>query len=126
MKTGFSILAVLLSMFLLYSCYYDHEDLLYGNNNGPCTDTTGTVSYSQKVMPILQQNCYNCHTGGFPSGGIVMGSYNADKALAQNGKLYGSISHMAGYAAMPQGAPSLSACRIAVIKKWIDAGMQNN
>lgn len=111
----------------MISCYNDKEDLLYGTvDNGPCPDTTGVVSYSQKVVPVLQQNCYSCHTGSFPSGGILMGTYTADKVLAQNGKLYGTISHASGFAPMPQGMPRLSHCRIITIKKWIDSGMQNN
>lgn len=112
---------------LLSACYYDKEELLYhGANNGPCLDTVGTISYGQKVAPMLQQYCYSCHSGSFPSGNIAMGTYATDKAIAQNGSLYGSINHAAGYSPMPQGAPKMSSCEIATIKKWIDAGMQNN
>ena len=111
----------------LNSCYYDKEDLLYGNSsNLPCTDTIGSVSYLQKVVPIFQQSCYSCHTGGFPSGGVLMGTYNADKIIAQNGKLYSSIIHASGYVPMPEGAPKMNNCKIATIKKWIDNGMPNN
>lgn len=120
----------LLSLVLLLSlsaCYYDHEDILYGaTSNQPCVDTTGTVSYSQKVVPILQASCYGCHSGSFPSGNQLMGTYAADKAMGQNGKLYGSIAHSSGFSPMPKGAAKLSACQIAVVKKWIDQGMLNN
>ena len=112
---------------LLSSCYYDKEELLYhGANSGPCVDTVGTISYSQKVAPMLQQYCYSCHNGNFPSGNIAMGTYATDKAIAQNGSLYGSINHASGYSPMPQGTPKMSSCEIATVKKWIDAGMQNN
>ncbi|MDZ4807407.1 MAG: hypothetical protein SGI96_03975 [Bacteroidota bacterium] len=115
------------SIVLISSCYYDKEDLLYGNiNSGPCTDSTGTVSYAQKVVPVFQQFCYSCHTGSFPSGGIVMGTYTTDKAIGLNGKLFGSINHAAGFSPMPKGMSKMNACQIAVIKKWIDAGMPNN
>jgi hypothetical protein len=77
-------------------------------------------------MPLLRQYCYSCHTGNFPSGNVVIGSYTADKALAQSGKLYGSISYSAGYIPMPKGLAKLTNCQIANIKKWIDAGMLNN
>ena len=125
MKTVFLISGILLLALLFNSCYTDKEELLYGLNR-PCTDTTGTISYSQKIVPLLQQGCYSCHTGNFPSGNILMGSYAADKVIAQNGKLYGAISHSTGYAAMPQGQPKLNNCSIATIKKWIDSGMLNN
>lgn len=126
MKIIFSLFVIIVCVVSLNSCYYDKEELLYGVSNGPCTDTTGTVSYAQKVVPVLQQYCYSCHTGSFPSGSILMGTHANDKVIAQNGKLYGSINHSSGYVAMPEGMPKLSSCQIAVIKKWIDSGMPNN
>ena len=114
-------------VFAAGSCYYDKEELLYPDvNTGPCTDTAGVVSYAKKVAPMLQQYCYSCHGGNFPSGNIAMGTYTADKAIGQNGSLYGSIDHGAGYSPMPKGMPKMTNCQIAVIKKWMDAGMQNN
>jgi hypothetical protein len=125
MKFIFSML--LTCIISVSSCYYDKEELLYGGgNSGPCTDSIGTVSYSQKVVPVFQQYCYSCHTGGFPSGGISMGTYTSDKAIGVNGKLYGSIIHASGFSPMPKGMSKMNACQIAIIKKWIDAGMLNN
>lgn len=119
--------AGVIGIVLISSCYYDKEELLYGGiNGGPCTDTTGMVSYNQKVVPLLQQLCYSCHNAGFPSGGIVMGTYASDKQIAANGKLYGTINHSPGFSPMPQGMPRMSACLIATIKKWIDSGMPEN
>jgi hypothetical protein len=127
MKIFLSILIIIISVALFSSCYYDKEELLYGGaNNGPCTDTTGAISYVQKVVPILQQYCYSCHTGSFPSGSQIMGTYSADKAMGQNGKLYGTINHSAGFSPMPKGMAKLNNCQIAVIKKWIDTGLLNN
>lgn len=117
---------LLTSLLALNSCYYDKEDLLYGAKDAPCTDTATTASYSQKVVPLFQQYCYSCHTGNFPSGGIVMGTHTADKAIGQNGKLYGSISYGAGYSPMPKGMGKMTSCQIATIKRWIDSGMPNN
>ncbi len=126
MKQFIFFILLLTGMLSLHSCYYDKEDLLYGAKDAPCTDTTTTASYAQKVVPILQQFCYSCHSGGFPSGGIIMGTYTADKAIGQNGKLYGSVSHAAGYSPMPKGMSKMTSCQIATIKKWIDNGMPNN
>ena len=114
------------TMVFISSCYYDKADLLYGGNTGPCTDSAGTVSYAQKVVPLLQQYCYSCHTGNFPSGNQLMGTYTADKAMAMNGMLYGTIAHSSGYSPMPQGMAKMTNCQIAVIKKWIDSGTLNN
>ena len=107
------------------SCYYDKADILYNHGAAGC-DTVSAVLYSANVKPVLEQQCYNCHSGSSPSGGIAMGTYSADKAIAANGKLYGSISHAAGYYAMPSGQPALDVCTVVKIKKWIDAGSPNN
>ena len=124
LKLSFALLFISTTL-LISSCYYDKADLLYGGNTGPCTDSSGTVSYAQKVVPLLQQYCYSCHTGSFPSGNQLMGTYTADKAMALNGKLYGTIAHAAGYSPMPQGMAKLSNCQIPVIKKRIDRGTRN-
>lgn len=127
MKMKISIGALLIgTMIFISSCYYDKADLLYSGNSGPCTDSSGTVSYAQKVVPLLQQYCYSCHTGNFPSGNQLMGTYTSDKAMAMNGMLYGTIAHSAGYSPMPQGMAKMTNCQIAVIKKWIDSGTLNN
>jgi mono/diheme cytochrome c family protein len=127
MKMKISLAALLIgTMVFISSCYYDKADLLYGGNTGPCTDSAGTVSYAQKVVPLLQQYCYSCHTGSFPSGNQLMGTFAADKAMALNGMLYGTIAHASGYSPMPQGMAKMTNCQIAVIKKWIDTGTLNN
>ena len=125
MKLIFSLVTVFFLSAIYTSCYYDKAELLYGGG-APCTDSVGTVSYAQKVVPLFQTQCYSCHTGGSPSGGILMGTYITDKAIATNGKLYGSIAHISGFSAMPQGAPKMSSCQIATIKKWVDNGTPNN
>lgn len=124
-KVSTYLLAAVLLMISVSSCYYDNEQYLYGVTQ-TCTDTTTNISYAQKLVPMFNQSCYGCHTGSFPSGGILMGTYAADKALAVNGKLYGSISHASGFSAMPKGSAKLSACSVSAVKKWVDAGSPNN
>ena len=127
MKKGYLLLFCLPVLIGLTACYYDHEETLYGaSSTQPCTDTVVAVSYAQKVVPILQSSCYGCHAGASPSGNQLMGTYAADKAMAQNGKLMGTINHAAGFSPMPKSAAKLNSCKIATIKKWIDAGMPNN
>jgi len=105
---------------LLYSCYYDKEDILYDTANSAQCDTMAVVSYSQHVVPLLQSFCYNCHAGNSPSGGVLMGTHASDSLMALNGSLYGTIAHAAGYSPMPDGQPKLSACKINIIRRWID------
>ncbi len=120
------IIIVVLLVFAagLNSCYYDAADLLYPSS--VTCDTATNVSYNQTIVPIFQQQCYSCHTNASSGGGIIMGTYAADKTIAVNGKLYGSVTHASGFSAMPKGAAKLSSCQIARIKKWIDAGEPNN
>ena len=126
MKSFISLLIIAMMMIVTNSCYYDKEELLYpGSVNGICTDTTAS-SYSKKVVPVFQQYCYSCHSGSFPSGNILMGTYSADKAVGQSGKLYGSVSHASGYSPMPQSGGKLNTCQLAAIKQWVDGGMLNN
>lgn len=123
-KTSTVSLGLLLLITGMVSCYYDKYDALYKSSATGC-DTSAAL-YAQKVVPILQQQCYSCHTPSNAGGGIVMGTYAADKALALNGKLYGTINWSAGFSPMPKGAPKMSTCNINTIKKWIDAGTPNN
>ena len=117
-------LVACICMMLFASCYYDKEEQLYPDKLTSC-DTAGTISYVTRVQPILSNQCYSCHNSSMASGGIVMGDYQKDRTLGDNGKLYGSISHAAGYSPMPQGAAKLSSCNLALIKKWIDTGSPN-
>lgn len=118
------ILLLFIIITSLHACYYDAADLLYPTA-GTC-DTTTTVSYNQTIVPLFQQQCYSCHNNASTGGGILMGNYTADKAIAANGKLYGSVTHASGYSAMPKGAAKMNNCQLASIKKWIDAGAPNN
>lgn len=105
-------------------CTYDKEELLYPASF--VCDTTNVVKYSTTVLPIITASCYSCHGGLFPSGAIRLDTYADLRTNALNGKLYGTITHNGSYPIMPRDAPKLSDCKIASIKKWIDAGAPNN
>lgn len=118
LRTLFGIFIITLA-----GCYYDKEDLLYPA--GSCDTSNST--YSSAVQPAFQiYGCIGCHSGSAPSGNILLNSYADVKTYAQNGKLYGSITHTSGYVAMPQGGNKMSTCDINKIKAWIDAGALNN
>jgi hypothetical protein len=107
------------------SCTNDNEETLYGKPDiGACDLSQAT--YALTVRPILQQNCYSCHTGSFASGNIALDDYTNVKTQMDNGKLLGSIKHLPGHRPMPDGGPKLSECNIARITKWYDAGALNN
>lgn len=117
---SFIILTLIIS-----SCYYDIEEQIYPAN-GNC-DTTATVNYTSTVRSILSNNnCMGCHSGAGASGGINLDNHTGVRAVAQNGKLYGSVARLPGYSAMPQSGNKMSNCDILKLKKWIDAGALNN
>jgi hypothetical protein len=97
-----------------------------GAKNNVCNscDTTD-FKYSTAIKPLIQNNCQGCHTGASAGGSIDLSTYNGVKAVALNGKLYGSITWAPGFSAMPKGI-KLTDCRIKQVKKWIDAGSPNN
>ncbi|MBK8702317.1 MAG: hypothetical protein IPN33_01015 [Saprospiraceae bacterium] len=99
-----------------------------GADKTTCTSTCNTdnVTYNLSVKPILQNYCNGCHSGGSPSGNISYSTYNGVKTTVDNGTLVGSIDHAQGYVAMPQNTSKLSACNIAIIKKWVSDGAPNN
>ena len=118
------IVIFFIAMIVLNGCYYDKEDLLYPPS-GNC-DTAGST-YSTIVQPALQTyGCIGCHSGPAPSGNILLSTYTNVKTNVQNGKLYGSIMHSAGYKPMPQSGNKMNTCVINKIKAWIDAGALNN
>lgn len=101
-----------------------------GAKNNGCVaecDTTAIPTYAANVKPIIQARCLGCHSSVSASGGVNYSTYAGVKTTADNGSLYGSINHDAGYAAMP---PSPSAqmpqCEITLIRMWIDEGAPNN
>jgi hypothetical protein len=123
MKVKILLAALVVGAFLIYlsACTKRNAVELGG---GGC-DTTN-VSYSMQVLPILQSNCYVCHSGPGASSGIDFSNYGAFKGWAQSGYVAGDITAAPGHIPMPYGLPSLSSCEINTILAWIDQGMLNN
>jgi hypothetical protein len=114
----------LCATFFLWACTYHNEEELYGDLAGNCN--TSAVSYATDVLPLLQSNCYVCHSQAASQGGINLESYSRVKAFAENGRLLGSVSHAAGFSPMPKNGAKLPLCEINKIRSWIDAGMPEN
>jgi uncharacterized membrane protein len=88
-------------------------------------DTT-QFKYGANISAIMINYCVGCHGISAPSAGINLSSHAGVAAVAVSGRLYGSVTHTAGYSPMPKNANKLSSCQITQIKKWIDAGAPNN
>jgi hypothetical protein len=87
---------------------------------------TVDCKYSTAVSRIIQTRCLGCHNPNNLNGSVDLSSYSSTAGYALNGKLYGSISHTAGYFPMPKNASKMPDCEITQIKKWIDSGAPNN
>ncbi len=98
-----------------------------GAKNNSC-DKCDTIDfkYSTAIKAIMQNKCQGCHNPASLGGGVDLSTYNGVKASALTGKLYGSVIWSAGISAMPKGGIKLPDCEITQIRKWIDAGSQNN
>jgi hypothetical protein len=95
----------------------------------PVNCDTTKFTFAAAIVPILQANCYSCHsTSAAPSvgGGYILDTYAGVLAQAQNGNLLGGIEHTAGLGAMPLGGAMLSECKITQVKEWVAAGAKNN
>jgi uncharacterized membrane protein len=121
-KNIIAIIMTGISASLFTQCYYDNEEVLYGEQQ--CSPDPPT--FSGKISGIIQSNCIVCHSASLQSGGVTLETYQQIKTLADNGTLAGVITHSSGFSPMPKNAPQLSKCNIDAIIQWIEAGAPNN
>lgn len=133
MKSNKIVLATAITCFLLIACSKSSEDEMNNNNNpggggqGNCVTTN--MQYASNIAPIIQANCFSCHsntTVGSSGAPFSLEGYANLKARVDDGRLIGSITHAAGFVPMPQSSAKLSDCNIDKIKSWINAGAPNN
>lgn len=118
-----AVLLLLLSAIAVISCKKETVDTIECDTSG---FTTSTIKYSTVVEPILSANCYSCHSNTVQRGGVNLQGYANVKTYADNDKLLGTIAHLRGFQAMPQGGAKLDQDKICKIKFWIDNGTLNN
>jgi len=99
----------------------DTEKKIDSNNTDESCDTLN-LTYKD-IQPIIQKNCYKCHSGNAPSELFNLETYNQVKEKGESGKLYGAINHLPGFKKMPLKAPKLQGCELAKINAWISSGM---
>ena len=117
----------------------DQKNMLYtwiaqGALNNYCDDEecdTTNVTFAEQVWPIIQNNCFGCHSGQNPNGGIRLENFNDVRAVGLNapgspGSLIGAITWTSGNVPMPFNGSQLSECDISIVTTWVDSGMPNN
>jgi len=92
------------------------------------------IDYFEKIQPLLEQKCYDCHRGSKVKGDLRLdtleaaltgGKSDGPSIIPGNAKdspLIWRIHHDAGDDIMPPKGDPLSADEIARIERWIDEG----
>jgi hypothetical protein len=131
MKPILFLLLIITSIFSLQSCYYDNlAEMRPGINlNNNCDSTITVVSYSNHIVPILNNSCgtnNSCH-GNNNVSNVNLTNYSGVSAVAQGYFLFHVVAWTTGFPQMPKGSQNkISECNIALIRKWIAAGAPNN
>lgn len=89
-------------------------------------DTSGTISFTSQIKPVIDNYCVSCHNSSVISGGVNLNGYAQVSLYAstiRNGTpvLVGVINQITGFKAMPPSI-KLDACTIRTIELWIDQG----
>lgn len=121
-KILFSTIAIVGMLCWLVSCSKESADKLAGNTS---CDTTN-VSYSGQVLPILQDNCYSCHSGSNPVSGIELSDFSVLQIHVKNGDLKSAVTHTGSVVPMPYGLPMLPSCELNTIVAWVNQGALDN
>ncbi len=118
---GLLFVGLMISTFT--SCYYDNAEELYPQ---PVECDTLNVTYSQTIAPIMETNCNSCHGGSTPQANVITETYDGLKVIADDDRLWGSITHETGYSPMPKDRPKLNDCDLKKIRVWLDKGALND
>lgn len=117
-----SLASIAVFMFSFVSCYYDNEEALYPNLNSSC-DTTN-VTYSSTIEPILNNNCYSCHSDANAAFGGNVHLQAATDVISMSSKIAVAIKRTGAFPMPPSG--KLSSCAISQFDIWVKKGTPNN
>jgi hypothetical protein len=121
MKNGTLLLFLSGLVLVCSSCYYDNEEALYPGDCQP-----DQVSYSETVLPILQNNCFHCHDAQNKLGNVTLEGYGNLKVYVEDGRFLGALRRENGFSPMPQDGPKLDDCLIDQIAAWVADGAPDN
>ena len=127
------IIAVSFTLISLCGCYYDNLEELHPNIT-PC-DTSGVVSYTNDINPIMINSCgatdLACHKTDAATSGYGLGSYDELFLTIDNSGIFlETIKHDPSISTskwMPKNVSSkIDDCSIQKIEAWINRGRPNN
>jgi hypothetical protein len=118
-----------ISVFFLSSCTKDY--VIHQAVEPQDTTLVNTISFSDRIIPLFQTNCIDCHYEGFDVLDLTpANAYNQliekneiDTLSPANSNLYLRLTSLTN--PMPP-AGNISIDSIAVVLKWIEEGCRNN
>ena len=116
------IKVILFFVVILTGCYYDVEEELYSTLD--CQ--TAEMSYEKDIKPIIEMDCYGCHSAAANFGNVTLEDYEELLKYVNNSALLGVIKHEKGFSPMPKNQAMLLECEIEKIESWIADGARNN
>ena len=117
------VLAALALWLCCPSCYYDVESELYPTPP-PCDLTS--IRYYADIVPILNDNCNDCHSAASGNGGVVLEGYQEVLQYVDNGLLLCTVKWDPGCSEMPKNQAQMDPCTISKIEQWITDGALEN
>jgi hypothetical protein len=117
MKNSIYSISIAIVMIAITSCA---KDKVGDNLPYPEVICSDTISFSNEVLLIIQNNCTGCHDN--QNGYTFTNHHNiADNYAAIIGSMKGQ-----GFKLMPDGGPALPDTVIQKIQCWVNQGMKNN
>jgi hypothetical protein len=120
MNSKFKNIAIISSVVLLSIASCKKE------SSTPTTyDCSGVVpTYTTDVKMIMDNNCAisGCHNASSRADGRDYSNYSSVKSGSSSNVFLGSMQHLSGYKAMPQGRSKLSDAQLKTISCWIQNG----
>jgi hypothetical protein len=99
----------------------------------PTTASSGAVSFSKDIAPILQNTCISCHGGDRTEKNLDLKTYASLMAGSENGAVIAPgdaanslLIQKVQSGNMPKRKPHLLADQIQLLVNWVNAGAQNN
>ncbi|MFN8404055.1 MAG: c-type cytochrome domain-containing protein [Anaerolineales bacterium] len=102
----------------------------------PPTETsaqTGSISFVNDVVPILQSRCWKCHGGEETKEGLDLTTFASIMAGSENGSVVtpgdvenSLLAEQVVSQEMPKRGPKLTPPQVQIIVDWIQQGALNN
>ena len=102
----------------LEACVLDDQDVAIPAIS-PC-DSTG-VSFQIEVMPMIVENCQDCHNHTSAIGNVILESYHDVSRYAFSGSLVFVLEYNSRIKMPPSG--KLPICKIAQVRNWVAEGV---